>query len=159
MFLKHPGVYIQATFNNTYAYFYPEQSITRLLFNYYIKGSPVNTGYFDIHYIDSLSNLRKAYEKASYLLWDVPVIGLLYSPAIYSWIVIILLVMFLRRKRFAAIVPLTPSILNILICIASPVNGLMRYALPVIAVTPLLIVWFAYQNKDAKEVKNSEKTA
>lgn len=46
-------------------------------------------------------------------------------------------------------VPFVPVLINILVCIASPVNGLLRYAMPVIASAPLLLAFTVFEKKDS----------
>ena len=86
MGIRHPGIYIQATINNTYGYFYPFRN-SRVMGAYqnYIKGEPVNKG-FDINY-----ELPDAWrEKVSNWseVWRIfPGVSLLSNPGTYTWIV------------------------------------------------------------------------
>lgn len=142
MFFKHPDAYIQATLNNYYGYFYPDEPIEKMgMFQYYIKGAPVDTGYFSFGYTEAFNATRDAVKDYSYFFRQVPAVSLLYSPAAYTWMLIILCGLLLRKKRFKALVALVPALLTVLICCASPVNGLVRYMLPVMATLPLLIGW------------------
>lgn len=140
MGLRHPDAYIQATINNTYGYFYPfRNSDVMRAYQDYIKGSPVNKG-FDIHYVmgDSLRNCLTEYAGA----WrTIPGVSLLSNPGTYTWIVLIVLMLFLRYKKHQELAVLSIPALHIVICMLSPVNGLLRYAMPLMACTPLLVAW------------------
>jgi len=152
MFFKHPDAYIQATLNNCYGYFYPDEPIEKMgTFQYYIKGAPVDTGYFSFGYAEGSSAARNAVKDYSYFFRQVPAVSLLYSPAAYTWILIVLCGLLLRKKRFRALVGLVPALLTVLICCASPVNGLVRYMLPVMATMPLLIGWTLSMLRPAEE--------
>lgn len=140
MGLKHPGTYIEATLNNTYGYFYPfSNSRVMAAYQHYIKGEPVNKG-FEINYISSETFRQNITDYAE--LWRVfPGISLLSNPGAYTWIVLFLLYVLIKGKKYKELVIMNVPILHIAICILSPVNGLLRYALPLMAITPLLIVW------------------
>ena len=152
MLLKHPATYVQATMNNYYGYFYPNGQIeNRLIFQYYCQGEPQYTGYFSYAYAESFTDAREFVSDYSYFLWRIPGVGLLYSPAVYTWALIIMFVLLLRKKRIKALIGLVPALLTVLICCASPVNALVRYMLPVMATLPLLIGWTLYQLRLAKD--------
>lgn len=79
----------------------------------------------------------------------------------YTWIVILLLGYLIYRKRWKGILVLAAPALNVAICIASPVNGLLRYAFPLMACMPAVIFWgLAYAEKaiDEKEPTKNEKS-
>lgn len=136
MLFKHPGTYIQATMNNIYGYFYPE-----------------NLGYYtDVYYMSMCVDENKIYapaalKKASELLRDMnmrsrnlPVIALFSSMGFYVWLDIFAAVYFLffkRDKRF--FIYNLPALITILICIASPANNTMRYGLVTIFSAPLMM--------------------
>jgi len=152
MLLKHPGTYIQAAINGCYGYFYPNGQIeNRLLFQYYSQGEPQYTGYFNYAYSAGFADARELITDYSYFVWQVPGVGMLYNPAVYSWVLIIMCALLLRKKRIKALIGLIPALLTVLICCASPVNGLTRYMLPVMATVPLLVGWTIHQLKLAKE--------
>jgi hypothetical protein len=73
--------------------------------------------------------------------WNkVPLLSFIVNPAFYTWLTVILLGGLLRKKKWRYACVCVIPILNILICVASPVNGLVRYALPVMGIMPLLIL-------------------
>ena len=55
----------------------------------------------------------------------------------------------LANGRGREILMLAPFFLYFAICIASPVNGLTRYAVPIITCMPILIAWvLAYRPRE-----------
>lgn len=141
MFLKHPMVYVEATLNNTFAYYYPFYN-QNVLGNYqfYIKEAPVATGYFDIHYIMPVKIRATVTEYVQ--TWNkIPGISQIVNSGFYTWILLLLVGYLIYTKRIKGILLLIGPAINILVCIASPVNGLLRYAFPLMACTPLLIYW------------------
>lgn len=150
MFLKHPMVYIEATLNNTFSYYYPFYNEKVLGdYQFYIKGAPVATGYFDIHYITPVK-IRTVLAEYAQIWKKVPGFSQLVDPGFYTWILLLLAGYLIYRKRTRDILLLIGSAINILICIASPVNGLLRYALPLMACTPLLIYLTVREEKESE---------
>ncbi len=143
MFFKHPTVYIQATLNTAYGYFYPD-----------------NIGYYkDLFYMTMCINDKQIYSpeklgEFSYKIRDInmdsrkiPFIGIFSSLGFYTWITIFIIIFFITYKKDKKyIVYCVPCILTILICIASPVNNTMRYGLPFIFAAPVLFC-MCFENK------------
>ena len=155
MFLKHPMVYVEATLNNTFGYYYPFYNENVLGdYQFYIKEAPVATGYFDIHYIMPIK-VRTALAEYAEIWKKIPGISQIVNPGFYTWILLLLAGYLIYIKRIKDILLLIGPAVNILICIASPVNGLLRYALPLMACTPLLIYWTVREEKES-EVKREE---
>ena len=138
---KHPAVYIQATLNNSFGYFYPEylqDSISNLQF--YIKGEPLATGDLEIYYVNN-AEIRNTLSSYSLLWMKLPGVSLLMYPGFYTWVIIVGTSLLLRKKMYKECVSATPLILTIGICMISPVNGYLRYMLPVMATTPLFLAF------------------
>ena len=99
MFLKHPMVYIEATLNNTFGYYYPFYNENVLGdYQFYIKGAPVATGYFDIHYITPVK-IRTVLAGYAQIWKKVPGFSQLVNPGFYTWIVLLLAGYLIYRKR------------------------------------------------------------
>lgn len=72
----------------------------------------------------------------------VPVFSTLADPGIYTWVLAISLFCLLRtrKKRFREeLLALAPSFLILGICLLSPVATCMRYYLPIVMLTPLVL--------------------
>lgn len=141
---KHPTVYIQATLNNIYGYFYPEN------IGYY-KDLFFMTQCVDENKIFAPEGLKEASEK----LCDInmksrklPVIGLFSSLGFFVWTDIFVMFYFMLYKRDKKFVIYNiPVIITLLTCIASPVNNTMRYGLPIMFMAPVLIC-MCFNNKE-----------
>lgn len=153
MFLKHPDVYFQATFNNSYGYYYPFYNCKALgTYQFYIQDSPLATGEFDIHYIFP-ENVRSLVYNYAELWKKIPGLAQLINPGTYTWGLLILIGFLCYRKRYREIYVIIPAFLNILICIVSPVNGYLRYALPLVASMPVLVYWCLCYEKPVNQKK------
>jgi len=145
-FCKHPGVYFEATLNGSYGYFYPNKTEYREgLGAYEITYDPaIYTGEFDISMVSQLKSFRKVLENMSYIVRAIPIIGLLFSNGIYTWILLFCIVVLLKRYNWRYIVPYIPAVVVVLFCIASPVNAYIRYMRPVMVATPILVAWMIF---------------
>lgn len=152
MFFKHPNAYLKATINSTYGYFYPDRKEYKDGVAFYLIDAPPhrNVSHFDIHLLESTEVYRNMIERATYTLRSMPLIGLLFSCGLYTWILIIvtLVLWYFKRKREMAI--LVPLYVILLVCVASPVNAFVRYMLPVMMTLPFVIGWTAYTIKRGK---------
>ena len=143
MFLKHPGVYFSATMNGIYGYFYLDNNNkyfgNELLS--YISQFDHNNGrypikyFFDYKYKDSL---LKFYNEQFIKL---PIVGLFYNCGIYTWLMFFLFFILVKEKQYGKLIIFIPSMLTLCFCVVSPVNGGVRYMLPIISSTPLLVGW------------------
>jgi hypothetical protein len=140
--LKHPDTYIQAFINQTYGYFYPDMRNHGDYLVYLFIG---NTDKWHDGYLDMEFGIENGYGRALlaqyiYLIEKMPVFSMLLSPGMYTYILIGCFAYLLQKNR-RKIFLLIPGICTLLICIASPVNGYLRYVMPLMAVTPLYIAW------------------
>lgn len=138
MGLRHPRVYIDATLANTYGYFYPFEAHEVLSsYPFYIKGEPLATGAFDFHY--ELPQLGRNIMKSYTDIWKVyPLLSLCVNPASYTWALLFFWGFMLYTKRGHSVWLLLGAALNVALCLVSPVNGLLRYALPLMASMPVI---------------------
>ena len=148
MFKKHPEVYFSATIANVYSYFSFETNnnfFGNELYSYIMWPTPnLNNGRYPVNYFFN-SELRN---NVTFLLNDVvkkiPIVGLIYYPGIYTWILLFLLLVLLRKHYYKETIVFVPSIMTLMFCLASPVNGSVRYMLPIIATLPILFIWVLY---------------
>lgn len=73
-----------------------------------------------------------------YVSMEMPVIRYFSMAGTYTWIMLICIMLLLREKIYCGMILFVPEIMNVLVCIASP-TWHIRYALPVMAVVPLMI--------------------
>ena len=142
LLLRHPLVYVEAAMNEIYGYLDPTYFYTGLTtYQLYNKEnfSDYDEGITYSQYVFS-SDLRGAVSDAVNSWREIPILSLIVCPGTYSWIGIIFLAALLRKRDIRnACIFITPLI-TILVCFASPVNGYLRYTLPIMAAMPLYIL-------------------
>lgn len=143
MFRKHPKVYFEATISNSYYYY--SGSIHTTLEPVFLTEITQNehTGFFTLKQPDSHTKMRNAISAFSNLVQKTPVLGILYSEGLYTYLLIGMAAYCFFRRRYRLLPVLLPSAFCILICIASPINGSFRYFLPVIVQTPVLLAFLS----------------
>lgn len=148
MFFKHPGTYFAAFFNKSYGYLAPV--------TYHIEAW-IQDEYYE--YTQELGIYHALGQTCSYFLqgvWNLgmrlPLIKYLGSPGLYTWVVIVLSTMLLKRRNFSSLILFIPSYINILVCLASPLSDAIRYELPTVASVPLLIGWTYFSMKQSKKI-------
>lgn len=140
MFLKHPGCYVSALLNKGGGYLapvdvgFPAPIGTEQ--NEYVASIGVNNPFGD-----KFADLFVHFEYAS---MEMPFVKFFCMAGTYTWIVLICIWLLIKKKRYDGILLFIPEIMNIIVCIASP-TWHIRYALPLIAVVPLMIGWTYYQ--------------
>jgi len=143
MLLKHPGVYISATLNSTYGYFYPDRKEFKDgLAQFEIDTFNGNKMNLDIH----LNNVkqRNGIESFINMIRNLPFVGLFFSCGFYSWLIIIITLVLIYYRKYKEIIPLVSMYIIILVCVASPVNAYLRYMLPIIISMPFIMGWTYY---------------
>lgn len=153
MFWKHPGAYLEAFLQFCYGYLDPfHYSDCVPIFQNYITGPPLATGAMDIHYTQrGLYRIRLAdYEK----LWmEMFPLTLLTYPGTYTWLTLFCILLLCKKKRWRQLAIMPMLVFTILTNIASPVNGCLRYTLPLMAVMPLLLAWTVKEARIGDEGK------
>lgn len=147
MFIKHPLVYIDATVNNNYDYWYPFHHFTGkpIFWTFIATGLNTVPGYEGAGFHNP--SLAAYFSASLERLASFPLISLLFRPGTYTWLMIVLAgyVASSPNKTERRLLALfLPVLFVLLVCIASPVNGYFRYAMPLIAVTPLYISLISY---------------
>lgn len=145
MLCKHPGVYIRATMNNYYQYFYPGSAAVGKYTYRWSAASMVNTnnatGQTGFSYPQSTEDLRTLLEQYRDTIFQSPVLSLVYQSAIYTWLAILCIVYTLRKRSLAGFVGTMPMVVQILIFITGPTNGYYgRYQFPMLIYLPMVLV-------------------
>ncbi|MCI6553494.1 MAG: DUF6020 family protein [Lachnospiraceae bacterium] len=146
-FCRHPKIYLDATIDNTYGYYYPmanpmgEKGFYTLLD---VKAFPemlVHETLFDFY----TENPRFEKIKEAAALWinrgsvdRVLLLSLSYAPGAYTWLLCFVLLLLIRKERDSW-VSIAPALMLLLICIASPVNAYVRYYFPIMATAPVFV--------------------
>lgn len=134
-FKKHPVVYLEATLHNTYGYYYPYKTKWYIYYKY--KDKLAKNG-FDYHYNDA-SSLRASLTLGAQVFPYIPLLGLVVNIGFFTWGVLFIISYLIVKKKYREIIIYIPSIIVLMVCIASPVNVYFRYALPNIFAGPLLV--------------------
>ena len=143
MFLKHPSVYIIATLNSTYGYFYPDRKESKDgLAQFTIDTFGGNKMNLDIH-LNNTEQIKRI-EVFMNMIRNLPFISLFFSCGFYSWLIIISTLLLIYYRKYKEIIPLISMYTIILVCIASPVNAYLRYMLPIIISMPFLMGWIYF---------------
>lgn len=152
MFLDHPLVYVDATLNNIYGYFYPNVMNfvgEEIGFYYiYVKG-PVNDNTLDLHW-NNLDKGRDFLENIALKISTTKVTRELYTPAFYMLIFISLCFYLLKYRKGEVFIYFTPLFMVVLSCIISPVNAHMRYLQPVMVCIPFVLAIIIEETKKKK---------
>jgi len=151
-FFDAPSIYFASFFNGTYRYFdlkpggvgwgfYDTYSVQRFFDAYAGLADRYNITEEDYKEIvlESPQNLRYARNSVKVLirnLSQVPLFGSLLTIGFYFLLTFSAAVYLLYSRRAKEILILIPSFLLICVCLISPVNGSVRYALPVICTIP-----------------------
>lgn len=140
MGLRHPATYLRATLTNTYAYFYPwaivGPDVDRPLWYVWMQGEPINKT-FKVHNLMP-DEVRRPVTKFFDAQLDIPVLSAIYSPALYVWAFLILVAYATHRGNRRALVLAVPMAMLLITVLAGPLNGQLRYTLPIACALPLL---------------------
>lgn len=150
MFIKKPVIYLQALHANTFGYYSVVNSGFAYEYYMFINDKAMAWQNLDIYYLDSagyarytLYNLLLAFERTP--------LGLLVSRGFNSWL-LLALGCWLARRRCGKALPLLVGLGVLwLTCIASPVNDLLRYYLPILASMPVVICLAVYAARPKSE--------
>lgn len=142
---RHPGVFFEATFHNSFGYWYP---------GYFSNLHCYNTTYLTKQIQKSETFHFKLFSSRAYrnllynfmLAWSkTPVLSLLASPALGCWSMLVAGGAALRKRKGGALALCTIVLMAFAVCVASPVNGAVRYALPQLAVVPVMLALVAHE--------------
>lgn len=150
MLLRHPDTYLQATYGNYYQYFYPGEN--RIFYESYSSSDNIVREINDeLRKLDigfSIPAWNATWKSISDSLvtgglYELPVFGLLMTPAFYTWGLLIILCWTAGRSRSQKKEGITLCwlpFLQLLVQFAGPTNGFYgRYLLPIACVMPFLV--------------------
>lgn len=138
MFRRHPDAYIQAFISNCYAGFYVQHE-TPLSYTRYDNREVRNYPELCVPLPDRVARLEPDIQAALRAVQHLPGLGLLFRIGLFPWMILLLFLDALRRKRYGFILPLLPSILSVAVLFAAPVSGSYRYAMPLTYAIPFLL--------------------
>lgn len=137
--MRHPLSYIDTFLECSYGYYYPDVRLYKEGVGFYETDRNMFTeGMHPMRQIPALAPARFLLEQAGKLEY-APGIGILYRCGFYTWCVLFGAAYLLIKKRYREIAITLPALVNILVCLISPVNTCIRYALPAMCMVPLII--------------------
>lgn len=149
---RHPVSYIKTFMECSYGYYYPEAKPYKEGTGFYeAERNMLTSGMHAYKQVKWLKPARFALEqisKAEYL----PGIGLLYRCGFYTWCVLFAAMYLISKRRYRLLTAAIPPLVNILVCLISPVNTCIRYAMPTMCMVPLLF-GLMFWNEDANVIK------
>ena len=157
MLLKHPDIYVQATMNNIYGYFYPDGYLNSV--NSYAESEEhmeklnesLETYGADFHYPSFLQSIRNTYETFRDALFSLPALSLLRMPAFYVWGLLLWAFYCLARRKRDSLSVATPLLVALLVCIAGPAYGwYFRYLFAISLCLPCVILTGLYISSGQK---------
>lgn len=150
---RHPATALTATAANTYAYFYPGEVVDVdgsrpvLLVGEQIGGSIAEA--YDVSYAAPAGFVARASSAVQSTL-SAPGLNYLYSPGAYVWLLVAAVAYLIHARRGWGLIVCIPPAMLMLTVLAGPLNGHLRYVMPMIAVLPL--VWsLAFSGKGRGE--------
>lgn len=134
-FFKHPLVYIEATLNNIYGYFSPQSTNWYI---YYKYDTRITEDKLVNYHFNKLSSLRLILSSFAQGFPYIPFIGLISNIGFNTWLLLGLTTYSIFKKKKEYLIVLSPLLISLLICVASPVNTYFRYAMPFIFIMPFI---------------------
>ncbi len=137
--IEYPETAAEAFFNKCYSYLYSNSASKAK--GYVWLG--VNTYMKSIEEVSIYNNqIYMGYNMILYAymntIMSIPVFSVLSYVGIYTWIIIFAVFVLLSKKDFKSLFVVLPILLSLGVCVMSPVNGYIRYALPIIMGAPIL---------------------
>ena len=137
-FIRHPLSYVNTFLECSYGYYYPEVRPYKEGNGFYEMDRNMFTeGMHQARQIDAFARFRFLLEQVSKMDY-LPGVGLLYRCGFYTWCVVFAAGYLLIRRRYRETAAVLPAVVNILVCLISPVNTCIRYALPAMCLIPVL---------------------
>ncbi len=137
--LKHPGCYFDAFMCLNFGYLAPCEQNMEASWDM-PTGDDVLAQMADLGIDGRQSEVRmQILQKLFYINMVFPFVRYLSMPGLYMWLTIVMLAIVIKHKGREEFVILLPNIVNLLVCLAAPLCNGMRYELPVVLSTPLVM--------------------
>lgn len=147
MLSKYPLTYAEAFFAGNVSYYaftpkfegetYNQQAGNRLVFETYELGE--DPRFLHTEQIAALEGARTLLAVFARGIRHIPLLGLLYACATYTWLLAGAGMSAVRQRRWRLLVGFLPALLTLGVCMLGPVNDYFRYFLPIVAMTPALL--------------------
>lgn len=158
MGLKHPDAYVDAFMCLNYGYLAPTEQNAEANGDMPNQEHDVIMSQLNDMGIDGTQNAESVQILKNLIFMNMvfPIIRYLSMPGVYMWLMIAITAVFLKCKNRKGYVILIPNIINLLVCLASPLCNGMRYELPVVLSMPLMmavaVIFLSENNNKTTEV-------
>lgn len=151
-FKRHPLSYIDTFFACSYGYYYPEVRPYKEGMGFYEMDRNMFTeSMHQARQISALAPARFLLEQISKLEY-VPGIGLLYRCGFYTWLIVSAAGYLFVQRKYREMIAVIPAAVNILVCLISPVNTCMRYAMPAMCMIPVILGFLFYSTGNSPKI-------
>ena len=100
MFIKHPGIYLEAFLNNYYGYVYPFYNCNTMgTYQFYIKWSEEDHQGLNLYYWFG-ENIRSIMTEWSNCWRSIPILAQIVNPGTYTWVLIVLTGVLLKYRKY-----------------------------------------------------------
>jgi hypothetical protein len=161
LFYRHPLTCLSATWEQNYYFFMPETvniSIYQDTDTQIERGETIVISDWTVFYEPIFTEKQglynwKRFATAVYtFLHSVPVLNVMSSVSIYTYLLLVLLCYVIVKKQWTKLILLTPVLLIVLIAVAAPaILGHPRYVFPMIYAMPAVLVFCAWEKAPAVE--------
>ena len=122
---------------STYQYFFPDEFT-----EYAMVGIDYDlTYYFKINTIHKFRKYIYGWDSICKLISDIPIIGLLLKVSFYDWVLLFSCMYIIYKKKYRYLIVLAPLLGVLAVCLLSPLNGSIRYILPIVFGLPMCLVF------------------
>lgn len=156
--LKHPICYLDAIFNKSNGYFYPND-----------RGREKRYAFVGLHNIKVFNeqsglNICSAFPRLvntfqefieSDVLREIPFIGMFFSIGFYTWAFMICVLFVKKANKKKYWIAFLPGFFVLAGCIGSPCNAYFRYAFPIVVCMPFTVLLVFMKDR---EITNTEST-
>ena len=148
MFLKRPDIYLLATMNNYYLYFYPKNTGS-LLTNFgfasgemFLANKNCAEINLDLHFPTALNGIRNWYEKTREWIFSLPLLRSFHVSAFFVWGLFLYETYCITKRNRDAFLIGIPMLIQVLIFLTGPTNGnYARYIFMLKACLPVIIIF------------------
>ena len=141
--LNNPKLYLQAWVNQTYGYWYPDT-------DYIVRRQYVHENEMGVVAMPLLpETFQVLLEDICIFLEKSPILGALWCPGFYTWILIVMCGYSIYKKHYAALFSYMILFgVFITLCIAAPLHSDFRYWYSAVIACPLVVALSLFENAD-----------
>ena len=137
-FIKHPGLYFEMVYRHASGYINPfDEKYEDIDSFLYILGGEKRTDEYLSVYFSGNIGIRNKLRNYMHLWDDSPVAGVLFNPGFYTCLLLLDCILLLASRKRRHILYFLPAFLTVLILALSPLNGSVRYAIPLMITMPV----------------------